>query len=301
MRYTLQLPTDRVGQIDEFLTPEALAEMGQAAEAAGFDSCFVTDHPIPEDRWLGSGGHHALDPFVALSFVAAATSRIRIQTHVLVLPYRNPFITAKSVASLDLLSRGRLIVGVAAGYLEQEFDALGADFAHRNEVCDEHLRAMREVWTGESVKQSGLHFRATGNTALPRPFQRPAPPIWVGGNSRRAIRRAVELGDGWLPIPASATMASHIGTAALEGTDDLRERLAYAKDHAAKIGREAPLDVVYSPVGQHEPLPERAALLELAAEFESIGVTWLAIALPHRTRAEFCDAIAQFGSDILAA
>ncbi|MBW2393735.1 MAG: LLM class flavin-dependent oxidoreductase, partial [Deltaproteobacteria bacterium] len=83
MRYTLQLPTDQVSQVDEFLTAEALAEMGQAAEAAGFDSCFVTDHPIPEDRWLASGGHHALDPFVALSFVAAATRKIRIQTHVL--------------------------------------------------------------------------------------------------------------------------------------------------------------------------------------------------------------------------
>ncbi|MBW2244388.1 MAG: LLM class F420-dependent oxidoreductase, partial [Deltaproteobacteria bacterium] len=295
MRYTLQLPTDRVSQVDEFLTAEALAEMGQAAEAAGFDSCFVTDHPIPEDRWLASGGHHALDPFVALSFVAAATRKIRIQTHVLVLPYRNPFITAKSVASLDLLSRGRLIVGVAAGYLEQEFDAVGADFARRNEICDETLLAMREAWRGESVTREGLHFRATGNTALPRPAQRPAPPIWVGGNSKRAIRRAIELGDGWLPFPAPARMAKHIGTAALEGTDDLRDRLAYANTHAAKVGREAPLDIVYSPVGQHEALPEPSAFIDLAAELEAIGVTWLVVSLPHRTRAEFLDEIARFG------
>ncbi len=299
MRYTVQLPTDKVDQPGEFLTPEALAEMGRGAEAAGFQSCFVTDHPIPEDRWLATGGHHALDPFVALSFVAAATTTIRLQTHVLVLPYRNPFITAKSLASLDVLSGGRVIAGVAAGYLEAEFDAIGADFAHRNEVCDETIHAMRAAWSGESLKMDGLHFRAAGNTARPRPIQRPGPPIWVGGNSRRALRRAVELGDGWLPFPAPAKMASRVGTAKLEGLGDLRALLAYAREHAEKVGRSAPLDVAFSPVAYHEPLPEPTALLDLAAELADAGVTWLVIGLPHRDRAEFCDAIARFGEDVL--
>ena len=133
MQFTLQLPTDRVAQGEEFVSAEAIAEMARATEQAGFDAAFVTDHPAPEDRWLASGGHQALDPFVALSFVAAATTRLRVQTHVLVASYRNPFLAAKAIATLDVLSRGRVIVGLAAGYLEAEFAALGVDYAERNE------------------------------------------------------------------------------------------------------------------------------------------------------------------------
>src|SRR5213076_2796208 len=95
--FTIGLPTDRVGHADEFVTGAAVMECAAAAEAAGFDACFVTDHPAPDTKWLAGGGHHALDPFVALSFAAAATTRLRVQTHILVLPYRNPLLTAKSV------------------------------------------------------------------------------------------------------------------------------------------------------------------------------------------------------------
>lgn len=298
MHFTLQIPTDKVGQPNEFLTQQALAEIGQAAEAAGFGAGFVTEHPIPDDRWLASGGHHALDPFVALSFLAAATERLRLQTHLLVLPYRNPFLTAKSIASLDLLSQGRVIVGVGAGYLEPEFRALGVDFAHRNEDTDEAIRVMRETWKGESLALEGRSFRADGNQALPRPAQ--SPPIWVGGNSKRAIRRAVELGDGWLPFPASPKMASRIGTAALVGREDLASRLDYAREHAKKVGRDSPFDVCYSPVGLGVPLPEPDALLEDAADLARLGVTWLVIALPHPTRTEFLDHIAAFGRNVIS-
>src|SRR5882724_13441697 len=113
MRFTIGLPTDHVSRANEFVTGAAVMQCAAAAESAGFDACFVTDHPAPDIKWLEGGGHHALDPFVALSFAAAATSRLRVQTHILVLPYRNPFIVAKSVLSLDVLCGGRVILGVA--------------------------------------------------------------------------------------------------------------------------------------------------------------------------------------------
>ncbi len=303
MRVSVQLPSDRVESPDEFLNGKAIAEMAHAAEVAGFAACFVTDHPIPDDRWLASGGHHALDPFVALSFAASATESLLLQTQVLVAAYRNPFLTAKAAASLDVLSAGRLILGVAAGYLEREFAALGVEFAERNELTDEAIRTLRRAWSESGIELEGRHFSLAGNTALPRPLQQPGPPIWVGGNSRRAIRRAVELGDGWLPFPAPSRMAARIRTAALESVADLEARIAYAREHAAKIGRSAPLDICFVPFGLEmfsqrgfEPGP----FLERAADLERIGVSWLSVSLPARTRAEFCARVAEFGAEILS-
>jgi probable F420-dependent oxidoreductase len=303
VRFTVQLPTDRVADGDEFASAEAIAEMARAAEAAGFDAAFVTDHPAPEDRWLRSGGHQALDPFVALSFVAAATTRLRVQTHVLVASYRNPFLTAKALATLDVLSRGRVIAGIAAGYLEPEFAALGAPYEERNELTDEAILVMRRIWEGESVTLEGRRFRAVGHTVLPRPVQRPHPPFWIGGNSRRAMRRAVELGDGWLPFPAPARMAKRVHTAAMESEADLAAALAHLRELAARAGRIAPLDVCAAPfelaMGAKE-LPPAGALAETARRLAALGVTWLILTPPARTRAEFVEGAAWLGGEVIA-
>ncbi len=299
MRFTVQLPTDNVGAPHEFLTGEAIGQMARAAEDAGFDACFVTDHPIPATRWMQAGGHHTLDPFVALSFAAAATRRIRLQTHVLVAPYRNPFLTAKAVATLDVASGGRVVVGVATGYLKGEFAALGVPFDERNALTDDALRAMVSCWSGEDFAFEGRGYHARGNVALPRPAQEPRPPLWVGGNSKAAIRRAVELGDGWLPFPTPAHLVPHMRTAKIESLDDLAGRLAFAREHAAAVGRSEPLDVCFVPFGfevfAHEP-PDPARFAEHVAELEGLGVTWLAITVPCGTRAEFLDKLAAFGA-----
>ena len=207
MQFSIQLPTDRVDRQKEFVSAAAIAEIACTAEAAGFNAGFVTDHPFPDDRWMRAGGHHALDPFVALAFAAATTERLRVMTNITVLAYRNPFLTAKAVATLDVLSGGRVILGVAAGYLKREFAALGTDFDERNELTDEALIAMKRAWTEGGIEMEGRHFTARGNSMLPLPVQKPHPPIWVGGNARRAIRRAVELGDGWIPFPTAASLA----------------------------------------------------------------------------------------------
>ena len=217
----------------------------------------------------------------------------------LVLPYRNPFLAAKAAASLDVASGGRLILGVATGYLESEFEALGVPLDERNELSDEALEAMVEVWGGRDVRLKGRHFIARGNTALPCPAQRPHPPLWVGGNSKRAIRRAVALGQGWLPFPTPAKLARHIRTAAIESLDDLAARIAYAHDQAAALGRGEPLDICFVPFGfelfAREPVdPERfrAHLAELA----ELGVTWLVINVPCGSRAEYLEKVAAFGA-----
>lgn len=302
MRFTLQLPTDRVAEGEEFVSAEAIAEMARAAERAGFDAAFVTDHPAPEDRWLRSGGHQALDPFVALSFAAAATTRLRVQTHVLVAAYRNPFLAAKAIATLDVLSRGRVIVGLAAGYLEPEFAALGVGYAERNELTDEAIVAMKQIWSGESLFLEGRRFRAAGHSVLPRPLQQPHPPFWIGGNSRRAMRRAVELGDGWLPFPAPARMAKRVHTAPMEGEADLAAALAHLRELEARAGR-GPLDVCAAPFelayGAKE-LPPSSQLLDTAGRFAALGIGWLILTPPARTRAEFLDGVERLGAEVIA-
>src|SRR4051812_20748667 len=137
MRFSIALPIERLSHAGEFMSQEAVAEMSRAVEDAGFDACNVTDHPVPTARWLAHGGHHAQDPFVLMAFMAAATKRIRIHTNILVLPYRHPFILARSISTLDFFSHGRVIVGAAAGYLKGEYKALGINFEQRNELCDE--------------------------------------------------------------------------------------------------------------------------------------------------------------------
>ena len=303
MRFSVQLPTDRVDFPAEFLSGPAVAEMARAAEAAGFGSVYLTDHPIPGEAWLRAGGHHTLDPFVALSFAAAATQRIRLQTHVLVLPYRNPFLVAKAAASLDVLSGGRVTLGVSAGYLESEFAALGVPFGERNERTDDAIAALRAAWSGECVVLEGRGFRAEGNRALPLPLQRPAPPLWVGGNSRRAIRRAVELAEGWLPFPAPKRLASHVRTAPLTSVEELRAAIAYAREHAEKIGRRAPLDVCFVPFGFELGVGDAAAaarLGEVLPAYRDAGVSWLAVGLKADTRAEWCRAAAALGARLAA-
>ncbi|MSY72375.1 MAG: TIGR03619 family F420-dependent LLM class oxidoreductase, partial [Actinobacteria bacterium] len=155
MKFSLGVPLMHHGEETGFLGGEDLAELAQAAERAGFDSFYVTEHPIPGNKWLSFGGHHAPDPFVTLAWVAAVTTKLRILTNLTVLPYRNPFLLAKTVATLDRLSNGRMILGVGTGYLKPEYFAMGVDFEERNELFDESIDVMRATWTGDAVNYEG--------------------------------------------------------------------------------------------------------------------------------------------------
>src|SRR3954468_20094580 len=241
MQVSLGLPVHRVDAADEFVTGAAVADIARAAELAGFAAVFVTDHPAPPARWVRGGGHVTTDPLVTLGFAAAATSKLRLQTNLFVPAYRHPLVAAKAVATLDLLSAGRVILGVGAGYLEPEFAAVDADFEHRNDVHDDALRTMAAAWSADDT---------AGIATTPRPVQQPGPPVWVGGNSKRAIRRAVELGQGWVPMPSPAAAAAPLRTPGLESLDDLRARLDYLREQCAAVGRDpAELDVAFMPSG----------------------------------------------------
>jgi probable F420-dependent oxidoreductase len=296
MRFTIGLPTDHVDHADEFVTGAAVMECAAAAEAAGFDACFVTDHPAPDTKWLAGGGHHALDPFVALSFAAAATTRLRVQTHILVLAYRNPLLTAKSVLSLDVLSGGRVILGVASGYLKPEFAALGVDFDERNELTDEAIDVMRRAWTEDEVVTEGRHFRTRGTSMRPHPPQLPHPPIWIGGNSTAAIRRAAERGQGWVPFPNPGGLTSRVRTPELSNLGELARRMQILRDHATEIGRTEPIDVCFSPFAAGA----RNTVAELH-ELEALGVTWAVLHGPAATtRRAWIDATRRLGDEIIA-
>jgi probable F420-dependent oxidoreductase len=273
---TAGLPTTRVDVPEEFLTGDGVAEIAAALEDAGFDGCHVTDHPAPDARWLDSGGHHALDPFVALSFAAAATRTLHLQTYIFVAGYRNPFLSAQSALSLDLLSGGRLTMGMAAGYLKPEFGALGVDFDERNDLLEEAIEVMKLAWSGEDVTYEGRHFKARGVRLRPLPRATPHPPIWMGGNSTRAIRRAVEMCDGWAPFRTTVD-TSRTRTAPLASIDDLRQRVALVRQLCAETGRTEPLDICFSAARAGSPSVPAAAQRDELEELAEAGVTWVSV------------------------
>ncbi|MFM7616769.1 MAG: TIGR03619 family F420-dependent LLM class oxidoreductase [Actinomycetes bacterium] len=282
MRWSLALPTDRVDRPEEFVTGPAVMEAARAAEAAGFDAVYVTDHPAPDQRWLDGGGHHALEPTVALSFAAAATTRVRLQTNVYVAAYRNPLLAAKALASLDVLAGGRLILGVAAGYLRPEFGALGVDFDERNALLDEAIDTMRRVWTEDEVEVEGRRFRARAVTMRPRPPAPGGPPIWIGGNSRTAIRRAVARGQGWAPFPNPPAASRAVKSPAITDRAALAARLEVLADEVARAGRTEALEVCFAPFAPPTATLRAGAatrLAEEAAEAAALGVTWMTVGL----------------------
>jgi probable F420-dependent oxidoreductase len=299
----LHLPTDRVDRPDEFVTGKAIAEMATGAEAAGFDAVAVTDHPFPDDQWMRAGGHHALDPLVALAFAAAATTTLRVRTNLYIAAYRNPFLSAKAIASLDILSGGRVVLGIGTGYLEPEFTALGVPFEERNELTDEAIIAMKRAWAEEGVTFKGRAFEATGNSMLPHPVQRPHPPIWIGGNSKRAIRRAVELGDGWLPFPNPAQAVKRRRTPAMETLDDLRAGIAYAREYEAQVGRQTPIGVSFSLDGIEVPQTTTdpiSAPVEIATQLAAAGVTDLSGGVARvDSRAAFLAEVERMGAELV--
>lgn len=302
MKFSFQLPLDKVHAADEFLTGAAVGEMARSLEQAGIDACYVTDHPIPDDRWLASGGHHTLDPFIALSFAAAATTRLRLHTNLVVLPYRNPFLVAKSVASLDRLSGGRMIMGIGSGYLEGEFEALNAPFSGRGAVMDEAVEVMKLAWTGGSVAYQGRYFKAAGNTALPTPLQAPHPPIWVGGNSERAMRRAAEGLDGWSPFPVRGRAKDRVRTDVIADLSDLERKIGQLRSMAESAGRTAPLDIAFVPFSltlYSKERPAASAIVDELAGLADLGVTWAVIALPCDTRDAYLNNVAWFADQIM--
>jgi probable F420-dependent oxidoreductase len=302
MKFTFTHPMHSHPYNPELVTGSGIATVAAAAEAAGFDGFGFTDHPAPTQRWLESGGHDAVDPFVAMGFAAAHTTTLRLIPNIVVLPYRNPFVVAKSGATLDLLSGGRFTLGVGVGYLKREFAALGVDFDERAQLFDEALEVIRGIWTTDDYAYEGKHFTATGITAHPRPVSDPHPPIWIGGNTAAARRRVTTHGDGWCPFPAPAVLARTARTAPMDsetlggGIDDLRRRLEAA-------GRDpVTVDVCFTNAEGGSPGADdfnAVAYLGGVEKLAALGVTWLQVGLPGDSLAHVLETIERFGKSVI--
>ncbi|RHW28566.1 LLM class F420-dependent oxidoreductase [Nocardioides immobilis] len=288
MKTNLMFPMRAVKHYPEWIGEGSLGELARFVEDAGFDGFAMSEHPYPDKAWLGNGGHHAFDPFVSLSMVAEATRHLQVITYVMVAGYRSPFLAAKAAASLDLLSGGRLTLGMAAGYLETEFAALGADFKRRGKLLDEGIAAMRATWAG--LEHDGPEFGIPGHVSLPLPALLGGPPIWIGGNSGAARRRVVELADGWMPMAQSAEMAAITRTPPLEDLASLSALIDEQNKRRADLGRGA-MDVSFVPF---EKNLLRAGATEFAAavapridDYAEAGVTWLTIEPASRSYDDF--------------
>lgn len=300
MKINVTLPFDHTDLAEEFITPQAVVEISQHVEKLGFHAGNVTDHPCPTARWRDSGGHDAQDPFVMLSFVAAATTTLRLQTGILVLPYRNPFITARAASTLDVFSNGRLTLGLGAGYLKGEYYALGVKFDDRNDLMDEYIQAMKASWTGEEFDFEGSGYSARGNRVRPKPVQSPHPPLLVGGNSKRAIRRAVELADGWNPFFTGQVSTATTRTQSMSSEDDLITGINYMREHCEKTGRETMPIIWLASIMQPGEKWETQGILDRLARYQELGVAGAATNFEGRSRAEWCDNAERFAADVLS-
>jgi probable F420-dependent oxidoreductase len=299
VRFVLHYP-EITGIEDDMLDCGDVAETAAWAEAAGFDGFSFTEHPAAGANWLTHGGHQTLDPFVALAFAAGATERLRLLTYLAVLPYRNPFLLAKTAATLDRLSGGRLTLGVGSGYHKTEFFALGVDFEERNELVDEALDVLTRAWSGEPFSYAGRHFEARDVVQRPRPAQRPIP-VWIGGNSRLARSRVAARGQGWMPMGGTAELAATTRTPHLESFDDLAPLIVEVKEMA---GERAPgLDFVsryFDPGLAADPAHDVERHREAFARYEEIGVSWLVVGAEHPAPAEHRAFIESFGATYLS-
>jgi len=180
----------------------------------------------------GSSSGESMEQITLLSYIAGQTSKIRLVTSVLIVPHRNPLIAAKSLATLDVLSGGRLVVGVGVGWMREEFEALGLPpFEERGAVTDEYIRAFKVLWTEDDPHFEGKYISFDDITFLPKPVQKPHPPIWVGGESRPALRRTAELADGWYPLGSNPTFP--MGT-----PDELKAGLDRLAQYAQRFDRD---------------------------------------------------------------
>ena len=244
MRFTVEYPVDGPGHDPALLRPRSVTTLVQAAERLGFDAVAFTEHPAPSTKWLAHGGHATLDLASALAFCAGVTERIRLMTHLLVLPYHNPFAVAKALTTVDVLSEGRLTVVAGTGYLRSEFLAMGVDVETRNARFDEALAVLERLWNAgpEGVTHSGEYYTGLGVAHVPGPVQPGGPPIMIGGNSALARRRAAEH-QGWSPLVLEEGTTRSWRTPPLT-LERLPERIAEVRAAASKAqGPEASVTI----------------------------------------------------------
>jgi len=201
MKFGIMLPHYR-----QVASTEAIASVAREAELMGYESVWVSDHIVVPNEAVDRFGEVFYDPLSVLAYLSACTSNIRLGSSVIILPYRNPIQVAKTMATIDALSHGRLTVGVGVGALTSEFQNINAPWEDRGHYADEALRIFKELWTSDAPRFQGRYYQFSDIQFYPQPVQQPHPPLWIGGNTRRALRRVAEFGDAWHPTRASLEM-----------------------------------------------------------------------------------------------
>jgi len=298
--YGIQLPVQSQSTIyvEEWETtagPPELARVARQAEDSGFFYVAVCDHTAIPRRLAPAMSTTWYDTIATLGWLAGITSRVRLMSHVYIAAQRHPLRTAKEFATLDVLSGGRVVIGVGAGHVNEEFDLFGPAFAERGKALDEAIDAITAALSDEFPTLPGPRWPAEGMGATPRPIQRPRPPIWVGGSSRAALRRAAAHGDGWLPQTVRRS--------------DMRDQVAYLLEQRQELRGGAPVEIgalagVFHvgrpprelPRGIVSGSPEQIA--ENLAELVTMGASHLQMRFPHRSLDELCDQMAAFGEQV---
>ncbi len=300
--YGMQLPiqsqsTLYVADWEKAAGPSALGRIARAADDAGFFYIGVCDHTAIPERLADAMGTIWYDTTATLGWLAAQTTRTHLLSHVLILAQRHPLRAAKELSTLDLLSGGRLIVGVGAGHVPEEYELLTGDFDQRGRHTDEAVSALARAFTTEFPELPGPRFPASGLGVAPRPVRQPRPPIWIGGSSPAAIRRTAAFGDGWLP----------------QGTRrrDLPEQIARLRQLREELRGGAPLDIGTIVESIHLRLDPSAPELpsyvlqggaeEIASslrELVAMGVNHLQVRFVARSVEEFCQQTAAFGEQV---
>jgi len=273
MKFGVWIPNCR-----HLATPEIIRRTAVRAEQLGYDSVWVSDHVVVPNAHVNRFGAGIYDPLITLAVAAGSTSRVQLGTTVLIVPYRNPVVTAKMVSSLDALSGGRVVLGIGAGWVAEESAMLGVPFAERGPMTDEYLAAMRELWTNPAPSFSGKYTQFSELHFEPKPVQKPHPPIWVGGHARASLRRAAEIGAAWHPINRSMEELR-------AGCAELRE-LCEARSRAVLPAVTLRNDTFVLRPGQTAPAPvhggsvlagEPAALAAQIDELGTVGVEHLVL------------------------
>jgi probable F420-dependent oxidoreductase len=311
MRFGVTVPNYR-----KLASQENLVHVARRSEELGFDSLWVTDHVVVPEPYREMFGATVYDPLSVLAFLAAHTQRVLLGTAVLVIPYRNPLVVAKQLATIDNLSDGRVVLGTGAGWAREEFEALGVPYDERGPITDEYLSAILDLWTNETPSFRGRYVNFHDVHAEPRPVQKPHPPLLIGGYGKKAIRRAVAIGQGWFPDGMSLP--------------DLGQAIDFMRQAAEQAGRDpASLSVTLrtgmflSEVGNNAPgklaapweqstqfaaqaerLPFRGSVQQVKddiREAERIGVDELVFESPVQRGDERFDMMEAFAEDVLPA
>lgn len=272
---------------DERLTAGDYQRLARAADGLGYDAISVPEHIVMPKDLLPHMGPYWTDALTVMTFVAGATNRIRVNSGVIVLPYHHPVAFAKAVSTLDVLSGGRVTLTVGTGMAPGEFAALGVPFQRRGFVTDEYLAAMKMLWTAEEPEFHGEFVDFVDIAFEPKPVQKPHPPVWIGGSSMAALRRAARAGDGWAPAGAQGGKGPW-----LESLDDLPRFMDEARRFPGFAAREPTFDIsmglVQSRIGpDHKPLPNREPppssaqeIIDRIGTLQDAGVTWTSIPRP---------------------